>query len=155
MNTSAGLPWLLRRMSQGGPVLAARDPARPIQPIDVRDLSAFILLAVSGQLSGTMNTTAPIGHSTYGQMLTACRNVTGATARLIWVDDHWLSAQDVTPWTEIPLWRTAPGAWAVSSERAAQAGLACRPLPDTVSDTWDWMSAGRADAARACRPDRN
>jgi 2'-hydroxyisoflavone reductase len=137
------LPWLLRRMHQGGPVLAAGDPGRPIQPLDVRDLAAFIVLAISSQLSGAMNVTAPIGHSTYGDMLGACRDVTGRRADLVWVDDQWLSEQDVTPWTEIPLWRTAPGSWAVASERAAHAGLACRPLRDTVADTWDWM--GRED----------
>lgn len=135
------LPWLLRRMSQAGAVLAAGDPARPIQPLDVRDLAAFIILAISSQLSGAMNATAPIGHSTYGEMLDTCRDITGGRAQLVWVDDQWLSAQDVTPWTEIPLWRTAPGAWAVSSARAAHAGLACRPLPDTIADTWEWMHA--------------
>ena len=108
------LPWLLERMRRGGPVLAAGDPARPIQPVDVRDLSAFILHAIDGGPNGAMNVTAPKGHSTYGEMLRTCLDVTGGDARLIWVDDEWLSNQDVTPWTEIPLWRTAPGAWNVS-----------------------------------------
>lgn len=134
------LPWLLRRMRRGGPVLAAGDPSRPIQPLDVRDLAAFILHAISAGLAGTMNVTAPVAHSTYGQMLDACREVTGGHAELVWVDDQWLSGQDVTPWTEIPLWRTAPGAWNVISARAQAAGLSCRPLPQTVADTWTWMS---------------
>src|ERR1700722_12400300 len=99
------LPWLLTRMAQGGPVLAAGDPARPIQPVDVRDLAAFILLAISDQLSGHMNVTAPAGHSSYGALLDTCNKVTGNRADLIWVTDHWLSGQDVKPWTEIPLWR--------------------------------------------------
>jgi 2'-hydroxyisoflavone reductase len=133
------LPWLLRRMRQGGPVLAAGDPDRSIQPVDVRDLAAFILLAISGQLNGAMNVTAPVGHSTYGHMLNACRDVTGRKSHLVWVNDEWLSGQDVRPWTEIPLWRPAPGSWAVTSAHAAKAGLACRPLRETVSDTWDWM----------------
>jgi nucleoside-diphosphate-sugar epimerase len=97
------LPWWLNRVSRGGQVLAAGDPRRPIQPVDVRDLAAFILRSAERGLSGAMNVTAPIGHSTYGEMLAACREVTGGTAELIWVEDHWLSDQDVTPWTEIPL----------------------------------------------------
>jgi 2'-hydroxyisoflavone reductase len=135
------LPWLLRRMRRGSTVLAAGDPARPIQPIDVRDLAAFILLAASSHLNGSMNTAAPVGHSTYGDLLDTCREVTGRHARLVWVEDQWLSAQDVTPWTEIPLWRTAPGTWAIESGRAEHAGLTCRPLRDTVADTWDWMNS--------------
>jgi 2'-hydroxyisoflavone reductase len=133
------LPWLLSRMSKGGPVLAAGDPARAIQPIDVRDLAAFILLAIADGLSGAMNVTAPIGHATYGTLLGACNNVTGNHAELVWVEDRWLSEQDVTPWTEIPLWRLAPGSWAVSSHRAANAGLTCRSLEDTIADTWEWL----------------
>jgi len=134
------LPWLLRRMHRGGRVLAAGDPARPIQPIDVRDLATFILHAIGAGLSGAMNVTAPIGHSTYGEMLGACREVTGGGAELVWVDDEWLAGQDVTPWTEIPLWRTTAGAWQVSSARAQASGLSCRPLPDTVAGTWAWLA---------------
>jgi 2'-hydroxyisoflavone reductase len=131
------LPWLLARMRTGGPVLAAGDPGRPIQPVDVRDLAKFILLAISKKLSGSMNVTAPIGHSSYGALLNACKTVTGDRAELIWVSEQWLSGQDVKPWTEIPLWRTSPGAWTVSSDRAASAGLTCRSLGQTVADTWE------------------
>ena len=72
-------------------------------------------------------------------MLAACRGVTGGAADLVWVEDQWLLGQDVTPWTEIPLWRTAAGAWNVSSARAEAAGLSCRPHRDTVADTWACM----------------
>jgi nucleoside-diphosphate-sugar epimerase len=133
------LPWLLRRMQRGGAVLAAGDPGRPIQPIDVRDLAAFALDAIANDVVGAMNVAAPHGHSTYGELLRACRDATGGSANLVWVADDWLAAQEVTRWSEIPLWRTAAGAWAVSSSRAEAAGLACRPLTDTVTDTWAWL----------------
>jgi 2'-hydroxyisoflavone reductase len=29
--------------------------------------------------------------------------------------------------------------WNVSSDRARDAGLACRPLRQTIADTWDWL----------------
>lgn len=130
------LPWLLRRMTAGGPVLAAGDPARSIQPLDVRDLATFVLDCIANDVSGAMNTTAPIGHATYGELLAASREATGSDAELVWVDDDWLADQSVTPWTEIPLWRTAAGVWAVSSARAQGLGLTSRPLADTVRDTW-------------------
>jgi nucleoside-diphosphate-sugar epimerase len=134
------LPWLLGRMARGGPVLAAGDPARPVQPLDVRDLASFILLAISNGLSRPMNVTAPVGHATYGTLLGTCNQVTGNRAELVWVEDEWLAGQDVKPWTEIPLWRLSPGAWAVSSARAMRAGLTCRDLEATVADTWDWLA---------------
>lgn len=133
------LPWLLRRMERGGRVLAAGDPARSIQPVDVRDLAQFTLDAIERGLTGAMNTAAPIGHTTYGELLETCKRVTGGTAELVWVDDGWLAAQDVRQWSEIPLWRTSAGAWAVSSPRAEDAGLVCRPLAATVADTWEWL----------------
>jgi 2'-hydroxyisoflavone reductase len=133
------LPCLLRRMRCGGKVLAAGHPGRPIQPVDVRDLAAFILHAIAGRLGGAMNVTATAGHATYGELLGACRAVTGADAELVWVEDEWLARQDVTPWTEIPLWRPNAAGWNVTSARARAAGLCCRPLTQTVADTWAWM----------------
>jgi 2'-hydroxyisoflavone reductase len=54
-------------------------------------------------------------------------------------------------WSEMPLWRTARGVWAVDSARTASAGLRCRPLAQTVRDTWAWMRSGddRGDHERA------
>jgi nucleoside-diphosphate-sugar epimerase len=133
------LPWLLRRMERGGEVLAGGPPSRPIQPVDVRDLAAFIMHAAEASLHGAMNVTAPLTHATYGDLLEGCRDATGARAELVWADEDWLSVQEVTPWTEIPLWRTTAGAWHVSSDRARNAGLTCRPLKQTIADTWDWL----------------
>lgn len=133
------LPWLLRRMERGGEVLAAGSPSRPIQPVDVRDLTEFVLRAARTDLSGAMNVTAPLGHATYGGLLESCRDAVGGHCELVWVADDWLAAQDVTPWSEIPLWRTTAGAWHVLSERAWTAGLTCRPLHETVAETWNWL----------------
>jgi 2'-hydroxyisoflavone reductase len=57
----------------------------------------------------------------------------------VWIDSSWLTGQGVSQWTEIPLWRTSAGTWAVDSTRAHAAGLDCRPLQDTVRDTWRWL----------------
>jgi nucleoside-diphosphate-sugar epimerase len=134
------LPWWLRRIQRGGQVLAPGYPERPIQPIDVRDVAAFTLDALLTGQTGTHNVTAPVAHSTFGDLLAACRSVTGSTADLVWVNDDFLEDQGVEMWTEIPLWRTYPGTWHIDSERARQVGLVCRPLAETVRDTWAWMT---------------
>jgi hypothetical protein len=64
---------------------------------------------------------------------------TGSTAELVWVDSDWLVDRGVRQWTEIPLWRTARGTWAMDASRADAAGLVCRPLAETVLDTWHWL----------------
>jgi 2'-hydroxyisoflavone reductase len=134
------LPWWLRRIAQGCTVLAPGDPARPIQPADVRDVAAFAIVAAGG-LTGAFNVTAPQGHATYGSLLTACQQATGSDADFTWASDEFLLGHGVRQWTEIPLWRVYPGTWNVSSARARAAGLTCRPIHDTVTGTWKWMSA--------------
>ncbi|GAA3881780.1 NAD-dependent epimerase/dehydratase family protein [Saccharothrix violaceirubra] len=132
------LPWWLNRVARGGRVLAPGSPDRPIQPVDVRDVAEFALAAPTG----VFNVTAP-GTETFGDFLAACVSVACA-GEPHWVPDEFLVAQGLRQWTEIPLWRTYAGAWAVDSSRARAAGLRTRPLIETVRDTWAWMGTKRA-----------
>jgi nucleoside-diphosphate-sugar epimerase len=133
------LPWWLRRVAEGGQVLAPGSPGRSIQPIDVRDLAVFALAAAARDIPGAYNVAAPVGGETFGGMLDACAEVTGSDAEFVWVTDERLVAEGVRQWSEIPLWRTFPGVWRVDSGAALAAGLACRPLARTVADTWAWL----------------
>jgi nucleoside-diphosphate-sugar epimerase len=133
------LPALLGRAARGGRMLAAGDPEQPIQPVDVRDLADFTLRLIDAEAAGSYNVAAPAGHATYGDLIGGCVAATGSGAELVWVDSGWLAEQGVRQWTEVPLWRTPAGTWAVDASRARAAGLVCRPLHDTVSDTWRWL----------------
>jgi hypothetical protein len=73
---------------------------------------------------------------------------TGSDAEFEWItDEKWLVAQGVAQWTEIPLWRTYRGVWAVDSVRAHTAGFVTRPLRDTVAGTWEWLNSGDTEVA--------
>jgi 2'-hydroxyisoflavone reductase len=133
------LPWWLRRVADGGKVLAPGSPSRSIQPVDVRDLAAFSVSALESATSGVYNVAAPIGRETFGGMLRACAEATESAAEFVWVSDDQLLAQGVRQWSEIPLWRTFPGVWSVATDAAQNAGLSCRSLAVTVADTWSWM----------------
>ena len=133
------LPWWLRRVAEGGRVLAPGSPERSIQPADVRDLAVFALRTAERGLSGIYNVAAPIGRETFGGMLQACAEATRSRAAFVWVPDEQLLAHGVRQWSEIPLWRTFPGVWRVEAAAAQRAGLSCRPLAVTVADTWSWM----------------
>jgi nucleoside-diphosphate-sugar epimerase len=133
------LPWWLRRVAAGGTVLGPGSPERTIQPVDVRDVAAFTLWAAEQGISGSYNVAAPIGAATFGGMLQACAEVTGSAAEFVWVPDERLVAEGVRQWSEMPLWRTFPGVWQVDSSAASARGLSCRPLGDTVADTWAWL----------------
>jgi 2'-hydroxyisoflavone reductase len=139
------LPWWLSRMRRGGQVLAPA-PDRGIQPVDVRDLSGFLLDQVERGNVGVYNVAPQSTLATYGDMLRACADATADAAHsqptVVWADEDWLVRQGLTQWTELPLWRNAAAPWGMNAERASRAGLRCRPLAETVADTWAWLREG-------------
>jgi nucleoside-diphosphate-sugar epimerase len=129
---------LFERAQRGGRWLLGGSPSDQIQPVDVRDVSRFVLNRIAIHDEGAYNVVAPREpERNYGALIDACLEVTGGTAELLWGEAEWLLEQGVREWTEIPLWRTPRGTWAVSGQKAADAGLHCRPLRETVADTWD------------------
>ncbi|MFJ3891355.1 NAD-dependent epimerase/dehydratase family protein [Streptomyces rubrogriseus] len=133
------LPWWLERAKRGGRMLAPAPAEQRIQPVDVRDVAAFAVHLAAGAERGAFNVTHPDGISFAG-FLTECLRVTGSDGTPVWVDPAVLTEHGVKQWTEVPLWRTHAGVWAVDSRRAVEAGLRCRPIADTVRDTWEWWA---------------
>lgn len=137
------LPWWLERIAKGGPVLAPGDPSRTVQVIDARDFAAFGLDLLQHSTAGRYVTTGLPDSTTLGDLLNSCVEVTEGGAELVWTNESRLLAADVQPWTELPLW--APdlpdwaAIWRADTSRARAAGLRCRPLRETVQDTWDWL----------------
>lgn len=136
------LPWWLRRVAAGG-APAPHPGDREIQLIDVRDLAEFILGRVEQPSGCDLLVTAPAGGATFAQWLALCAKATGTDPDFVWMDEEFLLEQQVTPWSELPLWAPERAdwrhAWSVSSDAAVAAGLTCRPLADTVIDTWEWL----------------
>src|SRR5262245_38406050 len=66
------LPWWLGRAARGGRMLAPGDPGRTIQPIDVRDVAAFILDCLARKAAGVFNLAAPLDAATMGEFIGAC-----------------------------------------------------------------------------------
>jgi nucleoside-diphosphate-sugar epimerase len=120
-------------------------PQLPIQYVDARDLAGFVLDAASAGHAGAFNVISRRGYATMGTLLEACRAVAGAPdAVLRWVDPEVITAAGVEPWTELPVWLPADHEYAAmhdaNVERAHGSGLRCRPIQETVSDTWAWLS---------------
>ena len=133
------LPWWLQRVARGGRMLAPGDPERRIQPIDVRDVAGFALDAIATGIEGNFNLTGT-RETTFADFLEACVKVTNSTTELVWTPDDVLLQHGVRQWSEMPLWRIAPGTWNVSADRARAAGLSTRPIAETARDTWEWMA---------------
>ncbi|CAM5597715.1 NAD-dependent epimerase/dehydratase family protein [Streptomyces baarnensis] [Streptomyces griseus] len=150
------LPWWLSRIARGGPVIAPGPPGTELQYIDARDLAEWLLDAAANGLHGAYNTVSRPGHATMGELLTACVRATGSDAELRWTDPEVLLAAGVEPWTDLPVW-LPPGELYDTLHRgdhtkAYAAGLRCRPVGETVADTWSWLRTLGGVAPR--RPDR-
>jgi 2'-hydroxyisoflavone reductase len=143
------LPWWLRRVARGGALLAPGDPTVEMQVIDARDIAAFGLDHLHAGTEGRFLTSGPPGNTTFGGWLSDCVAVTRSDAELVWVPDDVLAEHQVEMWTELPLWLPAgpdtAGTWRASVDKALAAGLRCRPVIDTVRDTWSWMTANGVD----------
>lgn len=142
------LPWWLTRLARGGPTLAPGPRDLPLQYVDARDLAVF-LLATAG-VRGAVNVVSPAGHTTMGELLETANEVTGGRAGLRWTDPAVIEAAGIEPWTQLPIW-LPPGPdhafmHGADTARAQAAGLRCRPVAETVADTWAWMRAGAAVA---------
>jgi 2'-hydroxyisoflavone reductase len=151
------LPWWLTRLAEGGRVIAPGDPARGLQLIDVRDVSAFVLDQVEAQAGGIHNVVPDGPNTTMGQLIGSCVQATGSDATPVWMDEGFLFSQGVQPWAELPLWipdvPDAAGFWAVSGASAKAAGLRTRPFGDSVRGTWEWLqSGGEVQAAPGTPP---
>lgn len=99
--------------------------------------------AGSAAPGGAYNVVSPPRHTTMGELLDTCVRVTGSAARLRWIDPDTIAAAGVQPWTELPCW-LPPGPQHQGMHRgdvskALAAGLRCRPVGDTVADTWAWL----------------
>ena len=137
------LPFWLRRIADGGRIPAPGPRDRPLQYIDGRDLAAFVLAAGARGLAGPFNTVSRSGHTTMGALLDRCAEVTGGSAQLVWVSPETVESAEVAPWTELPIWAPPTGDVAAlhdgDVEAAYAQGLVCRPVEQTVADTWSWL----------------
>jgi len=133
------------RLSRGSQVLAPGDGADPVQFIDVRDLAEWTIRMAESRTLGTFNATGPEHVLSMHDMLAGITSAIHANAQLTWVPAEFLAAQDVQPWSDMPVWIPRQGEGAGFARRsmamALAAGLTYRPLATTASDTLDWFKA--------------
>lgn len=144
------VPYWIHRIAKGGRVLAPGNPERPIQVIDNKDLSNWLLEMMVNNGIGTFNATGPDRELTMKEFLDTCIRVTGSNAELFWTDESFLIDQKVAPWTELPLWvpEDAPlspelvhpwkGTFTININKALQSGLTFRPLEESLLEIHTW-----------------
>ena len=136
--------WPLR-VRRGGEVLAPGSPADPVQFIDARDLAQWTVRLAEQRATGVFNATGPAGPLSIGALLETIRAAVNPQASFTWVPAQDLEAQGVAPWSDLPVWLPSGGEHGgmlrASIDRALAAGLAFRPLAETIRDTLAWFDA--------------
>ncbi|MGB9376821.1 MAG: reductase [Mycobacteriales bacterium] len=149
------LSYWLNRVAGGGEVLAPGPPERSLSMVDVRDLADWMIHCGRERVVGAMAASGMPGQTSYGELLGLAATVSGADPTVVWADDDFLLANDVEPWQDLPYWmpeREFPGAEDIDTSAAHAAGLVCRPVGETVRDTWNWLCSVGAPPQRADRP---
>lgn len=128
------------RINDGGEVLAPGDGTDPIQIIDVRDFTEFMIHLGEDQTMGVFNCVGPRIPRPMSELLYGIRAVTTAETTFTWVDDlDFLAEMGVRPYQEMPAWRPpTPGSEGFARfdlTPEVEAGLTFRPLADTARDT--------------------
>ena len=156
--------WLLRARS-GGQHIGPGDGADPVQFVDVKDVAAFLNLAIEQNYRGAYNLTgASVPFRTF---LAHCKEVTGSTADFVWIPKSFLDQHGLQSDHELgvysgyfPFWRPEPviaNIFRISSSKAYRAGWMTRPFAQTAKDclesfgalsvtppTWkDYLSPGK------------
>ena len=135
------------RFDKGGTVLVPGTSADPLQVIDVRDLSAFMLHLAETKTIGTFNACGPEKRLSWGETVEACKALSSDKNVAI----KWMPTEKVMALTDaaFPIWAPHEGdskgfhTW--SNARALKAGLTCRPIATIAKDTLAWWKTLPAD----------
>jgi nucleoside-diphosphate-sugar epimerase len=124
-----------------GAVLAPDVRDLPTSVIDARDLAAWLLLCATERVAGAYNACGPV--VAMEEHLAAARSAVGHSGEVVWADPDWLREHDVHEWMgprSLPLWLPddSLALGSLRGDKAYAAGLAPRPLEETLSDVANW-----------------
>jgi 2'-hydroxyisoflavone reductase len=120
-------------------------PERALQFVDARDLAAWMLDLARRDVAGTFNACSPAWQFRMNDFVKALVAAAESPARPAWISEKTLVAHGIAPWVGLPLWLPpsdpdSAGFMTMNCTRAAKAGLATRPLADTIRDTAAWLA---------------
>lgn len=128
------------RIHGGGEVLVPGKEDDPVQFIDVRDLTEWMIRCLEAHRSGVFNATGPEHSLTMAEFVYGVRAVTTSEVRWTWIPDYdFLKARGLLyaiPWI-MPVGDEL-GSLRIDVSRAVAHGLTYRPLAETAGDTLAW-----------------
>jgi 2'-hydroxyisoflavone reductase len=143
------------RIERGGEIMAPGDGTDPVQVIDARDLSEWMIRLAEQGTVGVYNAVGPRTPRPFAELLHGIKAVTTAEASFTWVDADFLAAHKVRPYAEMPVWQPArdgrEGFARIDLTREVGLGLTFRPLAVTAKDTLDYYHAQPVDRQATLR----
>jgi 2'-hydroxyisoflavone reductase len=141
--------WLVR-MVAGNEILVPGQQDLPVQYIDARDMTGWMVRMLEEGGSGPYNAVGADEPYRARPLLEGIRDAAGSTSELTWVRWEWLreeasSIPGYAPWYgqgPIPFMQ-------VNNDRALAAGLTFRPIEDTAKDMIAMLPEGAAENLRA------
>lgn len=139
-----------RRLEEGGEILVPGNPSDPVQLIDVRDLTEWMIRLIEDERTGTYNGVGPGSEMGILDFVEGAHEAFGSAAEFTVVDDYdFLREHGVgaaLPWI-MPVDDYA-GSARVSNARSVASGLTYRPLATTIRDTREWWLSDAVAAER-------
>lgn len=136
--------YWVKRVAQGGEILAPDKPEALTQLIDVRDLADFIMTLIENDVSGVFNATGPNTPLSFGLLLDTCKLVSGSDAKFKWANLDFIVQNHIAPWSDLPAYLPDVGEDVgfskVDISKAINAGLKFSALESTIKDTLTWIN---------------
>ena len=134
--------WVMR-VAKGGEILAPGNPHRFIQFIDGQDLAEWAIRVVENKAAGIFNVTGKPLELTFGKFLDEIKSATKSDAEFTWVSEEFLTAENVAPWSELPLYlsesdESFKGFLSANVDKALARGLSFQPISETILKTLNW-----------------
>lgn len=130
--------YWVRRMAQGGEVLAPEPRDQAVEFIDVRDLAAFVVQLGEDGAVGPFNASGPAEPPTMEALLEMCSKIADVRSEIYWTPSDLLNAEGIVPWVQLPLWLGGEPAGSIVHDRAIAAGIRWRPVEETIAATLEW-----------------
>src|SRR5262249_12083794 len=110
--------------------------------IDARDLAEWTIRMAENGDTGIYNAAGPAQPFVVGGMLEGIADSERSNAKFVWVDEDFLTKQNVSAWSDMPVLAGKEGGIARTTiSRALAKGLTFRPLADTTRDTLNWFKS--------------
>ena len=140
-------PYWPVRLARGGEVLAPGRRDDPVQFIDGRDLTAFMIKLLEDERGGVYDVAGPRTTMTVTTFLDEARKALNPSVKYTVVDDYDFLVEHkiygLIPWALLA--GNNMGMMSIKNDRSIAAGLDFRPIADTCRDTLAWWPSVPAE----------